>query len=444
MSFVNPIILPFLIQYVNDFNYPTYSGFIYIFCIIIAQLAGSVFYYYGSFRANIAGMNMRTALLLLVYRKSLEIAPSKDSNSGQIVNMVSSDALFIADSVSIVAAGVSVPLQLIISFVLLGIYVNYFVVILLGIMFLSLPLMGKLGMAIGNSRFKLQQSGDKRLKMINELLQGIRIVKYYAWEEAFFNNIDKARERELSGLRSMGFIRAGLINILQATITVSMGLTIIIYALYADLNQSILFTLMSLFALIRQAFIMLPLAASLIPQYMASFRRVQIFMENPNIVPVEQSKSSDPQIDVENAAFQWSGSNEPFLKNVNLKSKKGDLIMIVGPVGSGKSAVIQALLGEIPKVSGSLSVAGTQAYVSQEAFIVNTTVRENIIFGKPFDMKKYRDVLEAAALMPDLHQFTAGDSTEIGERGVNLSGGQKQVSQHVTFLSLLLKQIHFH
>lgn len=76
---------------------------------------------------------------------------------------------------------------------------------------------------------------------------------------------------------------------------------------------------MSLFALIRQAFIMLPLAASLIPQYMASFRRVQIFMENPNIVPVEQSKSSDPQIDVENAAFQWSGSNEPFLKNVNLK-----------------------------------------------------------------------------------------------------------------------------
>jgi ABC-type multidrug transport system fused ATPase/permease subunit len=169
---------------------------------------------------------MRTALLLLVYRKSLEIAPSKDSNSGQIVNMVSSDALFIADSVSIVAAGVSVPLQLIISFVLLGIYVNYFVVILLGIMFLSLPLMGKLGMAIGNSRFKLQQSGDKRLKMINELLQGIRIVKYYAWEEAFFNNIDKARERELSGLRSMGFIRAGLINILQATITISMGLTI--------------------------------------------------------------------------------------------------------------------------------------------------------------------------------------------------------------------------
>ena len=113
--------------------------------------------------------------------------------------------------------------------------------------------------------------------------------------------------------------------------------------------------------------------------------------------------------------------------------------MVVGPVGSGKSSYIQALLGELPKVSGSLSISGTQAYVAQEAFIVNTTVRENIIFGKEFDMKKYREVLEASALMPDLHQFTAGDSTEIGERGVNLSGGQKQVSK---FVNVKLKDIH--
>lgn len=102
--------------------------------------------------------------------------------------------------------------------------------------------------------------------------------------------------------------------------------------------------------------------------------------------------------------------------------------MVVGPVGSGKSSYIQAILGEMPKTSGEITISGTVAYVSQEAFIVNTTVRENIIFGKPFDMDKYKKVLETSALMPDLHQFTAGDRTEIGERGVNLSGGQKQVS----------------
>ncbi len=101
--------------------------------------------------------------------------------------------------------------------------------------------------------------------------------------------------------------------------------------------------------------------------------------------------------------------------------------MIVGAVGSGKSSYIQSILGEVPKVAGKLTVGGNIAYVAQEAFIFNSTVRENIIFGKPFDMEKYRKVLEVSALMPDLYQFTAGDSTEIGERGVNLSGGQKQV-----------------
>ncbi len=100
--------------------------------------------------------------------------------------------------------------------------------------------------------------------------------------------------------------------------------------------------------------------------------------------------------------------------------------MVVGSVGSGKSSVISAILGELPTTSGSLAVSGSIAYVAQEAFIFNSTVRENILFGKEYDPVKYRQVLEASALMADLSQFTAGDRTEIGERGVNLSGGQKQ------------------
>jgi ABC-type Mn2+/Zn2+ transport system ATPase subunit len=100
--------------------------------------------------------------------------------------------------------------------------------------------------------------------------------------------------------------------------------------------------------------------------------------------------------------------------------------MVVGSVGSGKSSVISAILGELPTTAGSLAVNGSIAYVAQEAFIFNSTVRENILFGREYDPVKYRQVLEASALMADLSQFTAGDRTEIGERGVNLSGGQKQ------------------
>lgn len=109
--------------------------------------------------------------------------------------------------------------------------------------------------------------------------------------------------------------------------------------------------------------------------------------------------------------------------------------MVVGPVGSGKSSVVSAILGELAVISGSLTLNGSLAYVAQEAFIFNATVRENIIFGKPYDAEKYRKVIEASALMADLGQFTAGDQTEIGERGVNLSGGQKQVSQNYDIFS---------
>jgi len=100
--------------------------------------------------------------------------------------------------------------------------------------------------------------------------------------------------------------------------------------------------------------------------------------------------------------------------------------MVVGPVGSGKSSVISAVLGELPIEAGNAAVGGSIGYVAQEAYIFNSSVRENIIFGKPYEPKKYRKVLKASALMADLGQFVAGDRTEIGERGVNLSGGQKQ------------------
>ncbi len=189
-------------------------------------------------------------------------------------------------------------------------------------------------------------------------------------------------------------------------------------------NQANAFTLVAILNLVRQAFVLLPVSISFVQQYMNSFNRVQGFILQPDIAPVDELP--EPGIKIENATFRWAGAQEPTLKNINLKGKKGDLIMVVGPVGSGKSSIISSVLGEITKESGTAAVGGSIAYVAQEAYIFNSSVRENIIFGKPFDDAKYRKVLEASALMSDLAQFVAGDRTEIGERGVNLSGGQKQ------------------
>lgn len=114
------------------------------------------------------------------------------------------------------------------------------------------------------------------------------------------------------------------------------------------------------------------------------------------------------------------------LKNINIRLKKGSLSAVVGSVGSGKSSLISAFLGEMDKNSGRVNTNGSIAYVAQQAWIQNATLRDNILFGKPYDAHLYEKVVSACALKPDFEMLPGGDQTEIGEKGINLSGGQKQ------------------
>lgn len=128
---------------------------------------------------------------------------------------------------------------------------------------------------------------------------------------------------------------------------------------------------------------------------------------------------------IENGTFSW-GDEEPVLKNINMRIAKNSLVAVVGSVGTGKSSIISAYLGEMDKLSGRVNTVGTIAYVSQQAWIQNCTLQDNILFGKPMDLKRYNQVIAACALKPDIEMLPGGDQTEIGEKGINLSGGQKQ------------------
>lgn len=141
-------------------------------------------------------------------------------------------------------------------------------------------------------------------------------------------------------------------------------------------------------------------------------------------------------LSIENGSFSWGNTIregdtdgtmlEITLKDINMVVPKSSLCAIVGPVGSGKSSVIQAFLGEMEKISGTVNTVGTIAYVPQQAWIQNATLRENILFGRKYDRKRYNRVIDACALRADIDILSAGDETEIGEKGINLSGGQKQ------------------
>ncbi len=178
----------------------------------------------------------------------------------------------------------------------------------------------------------------------------------------------------------------------------------------------------------RVPFNLLPMTINRAAQTYVSLQRINQFMNADELQPgtVTHDEAVKEHVLVEDATFSWDDSAKPTLKNISLKVKPGELVAVVGAVGTGKSSLLSALLGEMNLVSGSVNTKGTVAYVPQQAWMQNATLSYNITFGKRFKRSLYDKVIEACALTKDLDILPGGDQTEIGEKGINLSGGQKQ------------------
>jgi ATP-binding cassette subfamily C (CFTR/MRP) protein 1 len=132
-------------------------------------------------------------------------------------------------------------------------------------------------------------------------------------------------------------------------------------------------------------------------------------------------------VEIDHGTFSWEFETpSPTITHINLKVKRGMKVAICGMVGSGKSSLLSCILGEMPKLAGTVRVSGRKAYVPQTAWILSGNIRDNVLFGNPYDNEKYQTIIQACALTKDLELFANGDLTEIGERGINMSGGQKQ------------------
>ena len=161
---------------------------------------------------------------------------------------------------------------------------------------------------------------------------------------------------------------------------------------------------------------------------MVSIRRVNEFLNVQEIdeTAIGRNENREMPVVVDNASFKWDKDSPIVLKNISIRVKRNKLVAIVGQVGSGKSSLLSALLGDLDKPKGTVNVSGSIAYVPQQAWIQNSTLRQNILFTNKYNEKFYNKVIEACALEQDLKILSAGDMTEIGEKGINLSGGQKQ------------------
>eukprot|EP01119_Soliformovum_irregulare_P026270 TRINITY_DN9993_c3_g2_i1.p1 TRINITY_DN9993_c3_g2~~TRINITY_DN9993_c3_g2_i1.p1 ORF type:complete len:1457 (+),score=483.96 TRINITY_DN9993_c3_g2_i1:233-4372(+) len=432
LMLVGPILLQSIIQFITSIQ-PNYMGFLYVALMFLASVGQSLSlhrYFHMGFRV---GMQAKTGVIALIYEKSFKLSnkAKQKSTVGEMVNLQAIDANRLQEYIPYLHVLWSAPLQMIVSLVLLWRLLGPSVIAGIGVMVLVIPFNGFLTKKLLTYQKAIMKLRDERTKTINEVFTGIRIIKFFAWESNFKKRIEDIRNQELASLRSTLVLKA-LMMLLWATVPTFVSVfTFTVYVLVGNtLTAEAAFTSLALFNIIRFPLQVLPGMITQTIEIRVSFDRLRDFLMadelDPRAVDRPSSLGSD-SIRIENGFFSWDeslGTNT--LSDITVNFPQGKLIAIVGAVGSGKSTLLSAIMGEVKKSQGNVSVVGSTAYVAQQAWILNATVKDNIVFGSLWDEKKYHRVLQVCELAQDLAMLPNGDKTEIGEKGINLSGGQKQ------------------
>ncbi|KAM8924619.1 ATP-binding cassette sub-family C member 2 [Pelodytes ibericus] len=433
LVFVSPQILKLLVSFTSNPNEYMWRGFFYAIFLLVTALVQSLClqqYFQGCF---VLGMRVRTALMAAVYKKALTVSNSvrKESTVGETVNLMSADAQRFMDLTNFIHLLWSSPLQIAISIVFLWQELGVSVLAGLAVMILLIPVNAVLATKSKTLQVKNMKNKDKRMKIMNEILSGMKILKLYAWETSFENQLHDIREKELKNLLHFTYLQSVSLFIFTcAPFLVSVASFAVYVVINPDeiLDAEKAFTAISLFNILRFPLAMLPMLISNMVQTSVSSVRLEKYLGGADLdlSAINNDPDVDAAIKFSDATYTWEQDTTPTVKNVNLDIKEGQLVAVVGGVGSGKSSLVSSILGEMDHVSGYINIKGSVAYVPQQAWIQNATLKDNILFGGEFDEKRYKSVLEACALLPDLAMLPGGDLSEIGEKGINLSGGQKQ------------------
>ncbi|KAH9518524.1 Multidrug resistance-associated protein 1 [Bulinus truncatus] len=432
LMFISPQLLKLLIKFTSSDEH-MWRGIFYASMLLIVALLQSILlhqYFHATF---LLGMRLRSTVIAVIYRKTLKLsnAAKRSSTVGEIVNLMSVDAQRFMDLTTYLHTIWSGPFQIGVALYFLFQTLGPSALAGVAVMILLIPLNAVL--ANKSRQYQVVQMAlkDSRIKLMNEILNGIKVLKLYAWEGSFEEKVLDIRNKELKVLRKSAYLNAiSSFFWTCAPVLVSLS-TFAVYVLSSPdniLDAEKAFVSLALFNILRFPLSMVPNVITNIVQANVSLKRLQKFIDNPELDPygVDKQDSEDPiAVKIEDASFSWEEGNT-ILSDINLSVEEGSLVAVVGAVGAGKSSLLSAMLGEMERITGSVSIKGSVSYVAQQAWIQNATLKDNILFNKTLDDKFYESVIEACALRTDLQILPAGDLTEIGEKGINLSGGQKQ------------------
>ncbi|KAJ2272600.1 hypothetical protein J3F81_002991, partial [Coemansia sp. RSA 371] len=450
LQFTQPVLLSRLIGFVASYAtsslQPVSWGYFYAFSMLFLQLIQTLVLHQYFQLGMTTGMKAKSSLTSAIYKKALRLSNEtrQEYTTGSITTLFSVDVERIGGVVDYAHIAWSGPLQICFAMWLLYRTLGWSVFAGIVVMVVTVPLNAWLTKRMRDLQIVQMKNKDKRTMLIDETLSGIKVIKLYAWERSFLQRIQHVREAlELSVLSAYGRVYAwSSVSMMVVPFMVSF-VTYLVYSVFdgesrGPLTAQLVFVSLSLFNLLQFPLIMFPVIISALVEASVAMNRVYRLLTSDELDPssvtrltstrVAKAATGDSDVvavRVRGASFRWSTGGPLVLDNINFSANSNEHLAVLGRVGAGKSSLASALLGDMRLEQGDVAVHGSVAYAPQQPWIMNATLRDNILFGLKYDEAFYIRVIDACALRPDLDMLAAGDLTEIGEKGINLSGGQK-------------------
>nr|UXM19288.1 ATP-binding cassette protein 16 [Fragaria x ananassa] len=411
-----------------------YESYVLAITLFLSKTMESLSQRQWYLRCRLIGLKIRSLLTAAIYKKQLRLsnAAKLTHSGGEIMNYVTVGAYRIGEFPFWFHQTWTTSLQLCFALVILFRAVGLATFASLVVIVLTVVCNAPLAKLQHKFQSKLMVAQDERLKACSEALINMKVLKLYAWETHFKTAIEKMRKEEHKWLSAVQLRKSYNTYLFWSSpVLVSAATFGACYFLGIPLHANNVFTFVATLRLVQDPIRSIPEVIGVVIQAKVAFERIVKFLEAPELhtsnVRKCNMKNIAHSIVIKSASFSWEENlSKATLRNINLEVSPGQKVAICGEVGSGKSSLLAAILGEIPNVQGNIQVFGKIAYVSQTAWIQTGTIQENILFGSAMDSERYRETLERCSLVKDLELLPYGDLTEIGERGVNLSGGQKQ------------------
>ncbi|KAF5286351.1 hypothetical protein FQR65_LT12645 [Abscondita terminalis] len=376
------------------------------------------------------GIKMRVACCSLVYRKAIRLSKVafERTPTGKIVNLISNDLRSFERFGQMTNFIWIAPLQ--------TIFLSYFMYkeaeysCLFGVMFLLafIPLHFYIGKITSVYRMKSATRTDERIRLMNEIISGMAVIKMYSWEESFTKLIVLYRKLEMKAIRINSYIKGIYSACINLNSRIAFFLTILSYVLINNqINAKQVFVLTGLYNLLRQTMVVFfSIGVTVTAETNVCLKRIADFLlleETSNFS--QEIDLKDNSVTLTDITVQWSKQPQPTLSKINVNVAAGKLTAIIGPVGSGKSSLLSVILKETRITEGVVSINGRISYAAQEPWLFHESVQQNILFGSNLDHRRYYEVVKACDLQTDFRNLPYSDSTIVSERGASLSGGQK-------------------